>query len=329
MKPIESRDQRPDASPHRSRREFVLGAIALAAAGTMAGGCAQGPKAMAGAGGTKTGKYRLSDGTELNYIEAGSGKPLVLIPGWSQTAAMFGDQLSGLSNRYRVIAVDMRGHGDSSKPEGGYRMAQLAQDTHEFLHGMGLRNVALGGHSLGASVMWSYWDHYGADHLTHMIVIDQAPAVTAWPGWTDDEKALAGALFTPQTLYETAAAIGGPDGVKTTEGFVRSAFFTKAYPADKLDWVIRENLKFPRKSAAKLLVDHCSQDWRDVIPTINIPTLVFGGKKSFFNPRSQEWIATRIPGAVVHIYEEAEGGSHFMFMENPTKFNQQVAAFLG
>ena len=57
--------------------------------------------------------------------------------------------------------------------------------------------------------------------------------------------------------------------------------------------------------------------------------MVFGGEKSFFNPKSQEWIAKQIPGSRVHIYAEAEGGSHFMFMENPDKFNQQVIDFLG
>jgi pimeloyl-ACP methyl ester carboxylesterase len=312
------------------RREFVRGVAALGAGVLVAGCAASGQRSGTTAGGEPgSGFYTLKDGTRLHYIEAGRGKPVVLIPGWSQTAAMFGDQIKGLSGKYRVIALDMRGHGESSKPAGGYRMAQLAQDTHEFIHGMKLDDVALGGHSMGASVMWSYWDHFGADYISRMIVIDQAPTVVAWPGWSDEEKALAGALFTPETLYQTAAALAGPDGVKTTEGFVRSAFFTKAYPTDKLDWVVQENLKFPRGPAAKLLVDHCCQDWRDVIPTIDVPTVVFGGTKSFFNPRSQQWIASQIRGAKTHIYEEAEGGSHFMFMENPDKFNRQVLEFLG
>jgi pimeloyl-ACP methyl ester carboxylesterase len=231
--------------------------------------------------------------------------------------------------RYRVIAVDMRGHGESSKPTSGYRIARLAQDTHEFLEAMNLRDVALGGHSMGCSVIWSYWDHFGSDRISRLVLIDQAPATTAWPDWSDDEKALTGALFTPQSLYDTAVAIGGADGAKATEGFVRDAFFTPAYPRDKLGWVLAENLKFPRPDAARLLVDHCCQDWRDAIRSITVPAVVFGGTKSFFNPRSQEWVAQQIPGSKVHIFQEAEGGSHFMFMENPDKFNVLVGDFLG
>lgn len=312
------------ASP--GRREFLAGAAVLGAA--VLAGCATGATG-GGDGSRKEGFVTIKDGTRLHYIEQGRGRPLVLIPGWSQTAAMYDAQLATLSSRYRVIAVDMRGHGESGKPDNGYRIARLAQDTHEFLEAMNLRDVALGGHSMGCSVIWSYWEHFGADRISRLVLIDQAPAVVVWPGWSDDEKALAGALFTPQSLYDTAAAIGGPDGAKATAGFVNTAFFTAAYPRDKLGWVLAENLKMPRPSAARLLVDHCNQDWRDVIKTINVPAVVFSGTKSFFTPRSQEWIAQQIPGAKVHIFQESEGGSHFMFMENPEKFNRLVMEFLG
>jgi non-heme chloroperoxidase len=319
----EQNNDKPVHGP--ARREFLFGSAAAGA------GLLFATQATAGGGNSTItqGTVTLTDGTNLNYLEAGSGPPIVLIPGWSQTAAMFADQLNGLSARHRVIAVDMRGHGDSSKPPWGYRMARLAQDLHEFLGALNLEGVALGGHSLGSSVIWSYWDHFGTDRFTRMIVIDQAPTVVAWPGWSDDQKAVAGTVFTPQSLYDQATALAGPDGVKKTEDLVKTAFFTKSFPADRLDWVVQQNLKFPRKPAATLLVDHCCQDWRDVIVRIRVPTIVFSGTKSIFNPRSQQWIASQIPNAQVHIFDESEGGSHFMFMENPQKFNKILLDFLG
>lgn len=289
--------------------------------------------AMVGAGGAvaaeiKQGSVRLADDTRLNYLEAGSGPPVVLVPGWSQTAAMFKAQLEGLSDRYRVIAVDMRGHGDSGKPAHGYRIARLARDLHQFLVALDLERVALGGHSMGVSILWSYWEQFQGARVDKLIFIDQAPVCTAMPGWTDARIAESGALFDPQGLWDTAAALAGPDGIATTEGFVRDVFFTKAYPAENLDWVLAENLKFPRGHAARLLIDHCSQDWRDVIRRIRAPTIVFGGEASFFNSVSQRWVADQIPGAEVHIFSADEGGSHFMFIENPTKFNRLLKAFL-
>jgi pimeloyl-ACP methyl ester carboxylesterase len=97
------------------RRTFTTGAAASVAAVA----CSQitSPRR---AGTPTRGVVTTNDGVTLRYEEAGSGKPLVCIPGWSQTAAQFKHQLSGLSDGYRVIAVDMRGHGESFEEfEGG------------------------------------------------------------------------------------------------------------------------------------------------------------------------------------------------------------------
>lgn len=316
-------------SPLDSRRAFMLGAAALGAG--LAAGCrSEAPPALGRSKGrlAAPGQFLTSDGAMLNFIDQGSGQPLVLIPGWSQTAAMFRAQIDALSGAHRVIAVDMRGHGESSKTSYGYRIARLALDVRELLDELDLRNVVIGGHSMGCSVIWSYWDQFGGYRLSKLILIDQAPTVVFWPGWTDDDKQVAGALFDAKGLYDTAAGVAGPDGAKVTEDVVRGLFFTKAYPKEKADFALAENLKFPRKHAARLLVDHCTQDWRDTIPRINLPTLVVGGKASFFHPRSQEWIAAQIAGARVEIFGAEEGGSHFMFMENPEKFNRIVVEFL-
>jgi non-heme chloroperoxidase len=66
----------------------------------------------------------LSDGVRLSYIEAGTGKPVVMVPGWSQMAIEFKHQLSGLSGRYRVIAFDPRGQGESR--QAGSRLSSVA-----------------------------------------------------------------------------------------------------------------------------------------------------------------------------------------------------------
>ena len=91
------------------------------------------------------GYFTTSDNVRLHYIEAGRGKPLVLIPGWSQTAEQFKHQISGLSDEYHVFAIDMRGHGESEKPDHGYRIHRLSADVHEFLVAQGLTDVTIGG----------------------------------------------------------------------------------------------------------------------------------------------------------------------------------------
>lgn len=325
----EKRNQFSLGAPHTRRRllRHVASAGAALAASHWLGRDAE--AAPHGAGhGVGAGSFTTSDGVTLRYIEAGKGRPLVMIPGWSQTAAMFAHQIAAFSHRYHVIAVDMRGHGESDKPSYGYRMARLASDLRELLEWKRWKRVTLAGHSMGCSVIWSYWDNFGPDWIDQLILIDQPPALTAWPDWSEEEARDAGALFTGASLYETAAALRGPDALAVTEAFVRT-FFTSAFPEEDLAWVIQENLKFPRPYAAQLVVDHGAQDWRDVIRRIDVPTLVIGGEASNVNPASQAWIAAQIPGAQLVIFEEEEGGGHFTFLENPEMFNQIVLDFLG
>ena len=277
---------------------------------------------------TKEGYFTTNDGYRLHYIEAGSGKPLVMIPGWSQTAAQFKHQIDGLSDRYRVIALDMRGHGESDKPTHGYRIHRLSKDVHEFLAANQLTDVTLAGHSMGCSVIWGYWELFGGERLAKLILIDQMPMITGNPIWSEQEKTDAGAILDKDSLYGVTNALAGLDGEKTTEGFI-SGMFTKQYPVEEVNWVIQQNLKFPRRYAARLLYDHATNDWRDMLGRITVPTLIVGGKSSLVGWKSQMWMGTQIPGAKVEIFEDAEGGNHFMFMENPDKFNRLVRQFMG
>jgi non-heme chloroperoxidase len=274
------------------------------------------------------GWFTTNDGVKLHYLEAGTGSALVMIPGWSQSAMEFKHQLAGLSDKYHVYAIDMRGHGDSEKPDHGYRIQRLSEDVHEFLAAKDLSGVTLAGHSMGCSVIWGYWEQYGGDRLSKLILVDQMPVITSNPAWSAKELENAGAIFDAKSLFETVNGLAGPDGVKMTNGFI-TGMFTKQYSPDVVKWVIQENLKFPREYAARLLFDHATNDWRDVIPRINVPTLVVGGKASLVPWKSQVWVGSQIKGARTEIFDENEGGAHFMFIENPEKFNRLVKEFNG
>jgi pimeloyl-ACP methyl ester carboxylesterase len=278
-------------------------------------------------GKVKVNTVSTSDGVKLQYLEAGSGKTLVMIPGWSQTAEQFKHQLLGLSDRYRIIALDMRGHGESEKPDFGYKISRLAKDVYDVLVALNLDDVTLLGHSMGSSVMWCYWDLFGPERLSKLIFVDQMPFITANPIWAEAEREASGAIFDPESLYSTINALAGPNGVETTKQFI-GGMVTSAMNDEEKSWVIERNLRFPRIQAATLLYNHSTQDWRDVIPRINIPTLIVGGRVSLVPWKSQVWIHEQIPGSRLEIFEESEGGQHFMFMEGAEKFNRIVADFM-
>ncbi|HEX2525370.1 MAG TPA: alpha/beta hydrolase [Geminicoccus sp.] len=275
-------------------------------------------------------RFVLPSGVTLSAIDEGQGRPLVMIPGWSQTAATFKHNIPFLAQHRRVLALDMRGHGESDKPMGGYRVARLAADLAEVLDQLDLQDgVDLLGHSMGSSVIWSYLDLFGPARLRRLVIVDQAPMATALPGWSEeDRQRYAAFLPDPNATAALCARVrDATDPASLRE--ILHGMFTPAFPAADLDWIVQENLKFPRGFAADLLFDHCLNDWRDIIEQIRLPTLVIGGRASFFHWSSQEWIASRNPNARAVIFSEAEGGAHFMFYENPERFNQELSSFLG
>ena len=100
--------------------------------------------------------FRTNDGVRLHYLETGAGKPVVLVHGFSQAAEQFKFQLEGLGDRYRAIALDLRGHGESEKPNFGLKIHRLAEDLREALIAAKATILPLLGHSMGRSVIWAY-----------------------------------------------------------------------------------------------------------------------------------------------------------------------------
>ena len=181
---------------------------------------------------------------------------------------------------------------------------------------------------MGCSVIWNYWDIFGDEKLSKLILVDQMPFITSKPAWSEEELDASGAIFTPEVLYDTISALAGPAGEETTKGFI-GGMVTSAISEEEKNWIIERNFTMPRIHAASLLYNHSTQDWRDTIPRINIPTLIISGGVSLIPWKSQVWIHEQIPGSKLKIFEEEEGGQHFMFIRGAEKFNQIMADFIG
>jgi pimeloyl-ACP methyl ester carboxylesterase len=274
--------------------------------------------------------FTTTDGCALDYRVDGpedAERTLVLLHGWSQSRAMFDRVIPSLARRHRVVSYDQRAHGESGKPAYGARVARLARDLAELLDGLGVASADLAGHSMGASVLWSYLDQLGDGRVDSLVLIDQPSACTVLPWMAEGEAASAGAILDFPGAGGFAAGLLGPESEQVRHAFLVS-MLTKGIPADDLAWLYAENLKLPREFAARLVVDHVMQDWRDLVPRIEVPTLVIAGEVSHVDPASQRWIADRIPGSQLRVFTEAEGGAHFPFYERPEPFAEAVLAFL-
>ena len=117
--------------------------------------------------------YAEVNGTRIHYVEGGKGTPVLLLPGWPQTWWEFHKIMPELAKRHRVIAVDLRGMGNSAKPGLGYDKKNMAKDIHELTQALGYKQVNIAGHDIGAMVAYSFAANY-PDATLKICLIDVA-----------------------------------------------------------------------------------------------------------------------------------------------------------
>ncbi len=99
---------------------------------------------------------------ELYYQEMGNGKPLILLHGNGEDGTYFKHQIDYFSDRYRVIAIDTRGHGGSPRGTAPFTIKQFAKDLNNFMIGQGIDNAVLLGFSDGANIAMEFAMKYPA-----------------------------------------------------------------------------------------------------------------------------------------------------------------------
>lgn len=97
---------------------------------------------------------------DIHYVIGGQGEPLVLLHGFGQNWYMWNRLLPELSKHFTVIAPDLRGVGESEKPESGYDKKTMATDIHELVKKLGYKNINLAGHDIGLMVAYAYAAQY-------------------------------------------------------------------------------------------------------------------------------------------------------------------------
>lgn len=247
----------------------------------------------------------------------------MLLPGWTQPAEGFSGQLVALSDSFRCLALDFRGHGESERPTYGYRVSRLARDCSDFLDHLGLEDAVLLGHSAGCVVIWSFIDLFGQDSVRALILCDEPITFLKRPGWSEAECRKYGASAEGNEALAQAAAVAGPDGERVLRDFL-SREFSPEFPESEVARVIEGSLKMPRGAAAELMLSIMQADFRDLLPRIRRPALCIGGTRSHLGPEAMPWIASRIPTARLVMID----ARHFVHLENPGLFNATVRDFL-
>lgn len=120
------------------------------------------------------------NGVKLHYRIAGKGEAIVLLHGFSENGAMWNPVIDELAKNHTVIIPDLRGAGDSGKPEGGYDKKTMAQDVHALLASLGIKNTVMVGHDIGLMVAYAYAAQYPQETRKLVLMDAFLPGIGNW-----------------------------------------------------------------------------------------------------------------------------------------------------
>jgi len=257
----------------------------------------------------KSGFVTTSDGIRIHYLEAGSGRPIVFIPGWTMPAWIWQKQTDKFSKKYHVIVVDPRSQGESDKPTYGHLPETRARDYKEVVDQLGLKQPVLVGWSMGCGELMKYVEQFGDDNVGGLVLVDGLLTDKASP------EMFAGLSEWMNQLQH--------DRQKQADGFVRS-MFKKPQPEDYLRRVIDASMQVPADSAVVLIYNMIAvKDWSSAFARVNRPVL-FAYQPG--TQQSADFLKAKL-GDKVRM-ERFDGAGHALFVDDPDKFNRALEEFV-
>lgn len=272
---------------------------------------------------SKDGKYfETNDNTRLYYEDRGQGFPVILIHGWSGSSRSFDHNIEKLSETMRVIRYDQRGHGLSEATEHGARVSRLSMDLQNLLTHLQIKRVALIGCSLGCAVIWNFIELFGMTQIAATIFVDQSP----YQLYTSDGtwKLGANGLFSYSALIQFCSNL--QHNPETAHRNTVQACLTRSPTAQDYSFFVDESMKASVDFLSRLMFDHNNNDWRNALKLVTCRSLVIvGGATKVFAKEGVAYSAKIMPQAELITFEN---GSHWMYYEEPDRFNQVVCDFL-
>ena len=258
-----------------------------------------------------------ANGITMNYDQQGTGEPLVLIPYLSADHACYAFQVAEYAKHFICFSLDLRGTGETDKPEGAYSVEGIADDVAAFMQAVGIQKAHISGLSFGAAVgMWLASKH--PDKVQSLSLHSAWPktdpfAKAVLEGWQEMAKALDDVAqlvilgifpwcFTPE-LYNAR-----PDYIQSLGDFVRSR------PAQPV-------AAFIQQSNAAIAHDAEAQLGRITAPT----QITFGRSDMITSTRFADRLNGGIRGSELLIFE---GCAHAPIYEDVGQFNEKTLQFL-
>ncbi|CAK7279728.1 alpha/beta fold hydrolase [Streptomyces misionensis] len=253
----------------------------------------------------------------------GTGPTVLFVPGLGMTSGSFAPVVAGLGPDHDVVTVDLRGHGASPRPPLGWTLQDAAADLAQVIESLDLRDVTLVGWSLGATVTYNYLDRYGTDRVSRLVSVEMSPHLLREEGW---EHAAFGGLDAAGALQATQQQWTDPDMYLTA--LVENCFAAGSEPEPALlRQLSTESTKTSRLALLALWSGVLTQDWRERIGTLTLPTLlVHGARSRIFPTEIGKWLLGALPDARLEIFPHS---GHAPFLEETDRFVRVLRDFVG
>ncbi len=249
------------------------------------------------------------DGIRLHFEEArGAAAPVLLIHGWCCDYTYLAPQFDHFARKgHRVVAVDLRGHGQSDKPRQRYTIQGFADDVAFVCHELGLGKAIVVGHSMGGIIAYDLASRYPAipasiAMLDAAVVLPQA----ARPG-----------------IHDLLTELEGPDHQRFLRDFVTKSLFIASDDAARKEKILADMTSAPQHVAAS-----CGEALRDYdagkTPPVAAPSLYIAADEP--NQRSD---MNRLRALLPKLfYGQTVGSGHFCQLEVPDQVNAMIDRFV-
>lgn len=266
------------------------------------------------------------NGIDIYYRETGAGQPLVFVPGLGGTVESWDAQIRHFASRYRVISLDNRGSGRSSKPRGPYSMDQMAADLAALLDAIGVREpIRLVGASMGGVLAQCFIRHYPS-RVSQLVLVCTGvsagdPRVT-FPSLNVIQRMLFPGVTAEQRL-------------RTMFGIFYHPSYLDAHPemyAEAIELYERIGMQPEHATHAQLKAAQDVRPYYKWLADIAVPVLVMHGEDD------QVWPVKNAHTLMKGLSAQAEAGraelalfpgaGHVLFQEQPDAFNARLERFL-
>jgi 3-oxoadipate enol-lactonase len=255
----------------------------------------------------------MADTVKLHYAEAGRESPVVLLHGFPLSSAIWQEQQRSLSDKFRVITPDLRGHGNSPAPSGAYTMEGMAQDVLALLDSLGITKAAILGHSMGGYIALTALKLAPERFAALGLIASQAGADT------EDAR---------QNRYRLAERVA-KEGSKVVAEAMIARLFSPDLPADspiiaQVHEVMRNTQ--PAGIIGSLHAMALRPDSTELLRNASLPILLLAGARDQIVPQERtKALAAILPKAKLVTMDQA---GHMPMLEQPEATTTALRQFL-